>query len=117
MKMSHPVVSVRRSRAGLSNSPAMLKEPAVRAGFLAGMTIVRLADAFGVMDHVMLDYVNARREQWRAADKRGIREDARRTVVFTRASRESGGYDIRPISLPRITMHVKALDERAGRAA
>lgn len=117
MKMSHPVVGLRRSRAGLSNSPAMLKEPAVRAGFLAGMTIVRLAETFGVMDHVMHDYVYARCEQWRASAKRGIREDERRVVVFARQGGEFGGYDVRPISLPRITMHVKALDERAGRAA
>lgn len=115
-KIAHMVTDI-RPRANLATSPALLKEPAVRAGFLAGMSVPRLADAFGVTRYVMQDYVAARREQWRAADKRGIREDARRTVVFTRASRESGGYDIRPISLPRITMHVRALDERAGRAA
>ncbi|RVQ01987.1 hypothetical protein [Sinorhizobium meliloti] len=99
--------------AGLSTSTALLKEPAVRAGYLSGMTIPRLALAFGVTEYVMQDYVAERRWGWSAAEHRGILEDDRRTVVFTRASRETGGYDIRPISVPRVTMHVRALEARA----
>ncbi|MDE4558429.1 hypothetical protein LOF24_10175 [Sinorhizobium meliloti SM11] len=98
--------------AGLSTSTALLKEPAVRAGYLSGMTIPRLALAFGVAEYVMQDYVAERRWGWSAAEYRGIHEDARRTVIFTRASRETGGYEIRPISVPRISMHVRALDAR-----
>lgn len=99
--------------AGLATSTAFLKEPAVREGYLAGMTIPRLALAFGVAEYVMRDYVAERRWGWSAAEHRGIREDARRTVIFTRATRETGGYDVRPISVPRVTMHVKAMEARA----
>ncbi|MBB4185853.1 hypothetical protein GGE07_002503 [Sinorhizobium terangae] len=99
--------------AGLSTSPALLKEPAVRQGYLSGMSIHRLAVAFGVAEYVMRDYVAARRWGWSAAEHRGIHEDERRTVIFTRASRDTGGYDVRPISVPRISMHVKALEARA----
>ncbi|MEY9196606.1 hypothetical protein ABIA16_001722 [Sinorhizobium fredii] len=98
--------------SGVARTAAHLKEPAVRAGYLAGMTIPRLALAFGVAEFVMRDYVAERRWGWNAAEHRGIREDARRTVVFTRASRDTGGYDIRPISVPRISMHVKAMEAR-----
>ncbi|RVJ75111.1 hypothetical protein [Sinorhizobium medicae] len=97
---------------GLSTSTALLKEPAVRAGYLSGMTIPRLALAFGVAEYVMQDYVAERRWGWNAAEHRGIHEDSRRTVVFVRASRETGGYEIRPISVPRISMHVRALEAR-----
>ncbi|MDK1386335.1 hypothetical protein QN224_13045 [Sinorhizobium sp. 8-89] len=102
-----------RPPAGLSTSPALLKEPAVREGFLAGMSIPRLALAFGVVEFVMRDYVAARRWGWNVADHRGIREDDRRTVIFTKAARDTGGYDIRPISVPRVTMHVRAMEVRA----
>ncbi|MDX0563340.1 hypothetical protein GOL81_09305 [Sinorhizobium medicae] len=98
--------------AGLSTSTALLKEPSVRAGYLSGMTAPRLALAFGVAEYVMEDYLAERRCGWSAAEHRGIHEDGRRTVVFTKASRETGGHDIRPISVPRITMHVKALEAR-----
>jgi len=99
--------------AGLSTSTALLKEPAVRAGYLSGMTIPRLALTFGVTEYVMQDYVAERRWGWSAAEHRGIREDDRRSVVFTKATRETGGYDVRPISVPRITMHVRAMEARA----
>ncbi|OHV85922.1 hypothetical protein [Ensifer sp. LCM 4579] len=103
--------SVRNHRpaTGLATSQALLKEPAVRDGYLAGMTITRLAAAFGVAEFVMRDYVAERRWGWSAAAHRGIREDDRRTVIFTKAARETGGYDVRPISVPRVTMHVKAM--------
>lgn len=100
-----------------SGLTALLKEPAVRAGYLSGMTVPRLALAFGVAEYVMQDYVAERCWGWNAAEHRGIHEDGRRTVVFTRASRETGGYDIRPISVPRITMHVRALAARAWAAS
>jgi hypothetical protein len=66
-----------------------------------------------VTEYVMQHYVAERRWGWSAAEHRGIREDDRRSVVFTKATRETGGYDVRPISVPRITMHVRALEARA----
>ncbi|TCN30301.1 hypothetical protein [Sinorhizobium americanum] len=100
----------RRPPAGLSRTAANLKEPAVRQGFLAGMTIYRLAAAFGVTEDVMRRYVAEHRRSWHAFEHSGIREDERRTVVYARAVRDTGSYDVKPISVPRISMHRAAME-------
>lgn len=102
-----------RPPAGLSRTAANLKEPAVRAGYLAGLTIFRLAAAFAVTEDVMRAYVAQHRRNWEALENSGVREDDRRTVVYARIVRDTGNYNVRPISLPRVTMHVRAMEQQA----
>lgn len=106
-------VVTHRQPVGLSRTAANLKEPAVRAGFLAGLTIARLASAFAVTEDVMRRYVAEHRRNWHALEHSGIREDERRTVVYARACRDTGSYDVRPVSVPRVTMHLKAMELQA----
>lgn len=73
-----------------------------------------IAHAFGFTVEQIELYLRARRPRWQAEDLRARREDARRIVVLRKTDRETGGFDLRPISLPRISMHVAALEERAN---
>lgn len=107
-------VRTHRPRFALKTTTTHLNQAAVQRGFSAGMTTARLADAFGVTEFAMATLVADHRQEWRAAEHRGIQEDDRRVVIFTRASRETGGIDVHPISLPRITMHVRAIEAAAA---
>ncbi|WP_245298357.1 hypothetical protein [Sinorhizobium sp. A49] len=93
-------VRTHRPRFALKTTTAHLNRAAVQRGFLAGVTIPRLADAFGVTEFAMAELVAEHRQEWRAAEHRGIQEDDRRVVIFTRASRETGGVDVPHLSAP-----------------
>ncbi|MDW9398659.1 hypothetical protein U8C32_16945 [Sinorhizobium medicae] len=77
-----------------------------------GVSRAQMAARYGVTEGGIGEYLRRRVERWRNQPPAQIANNARKIVRTAIAVSESGYREIQ-ISLPRITMHVKAMEARA----
>ncbi|MDX3929191.1 MAG: hypothetical protein QHC90_25745 [Shinella sp.] len=84
----------------------------IRRRVTAGARIAEIAAETGFTITEMEQYVGNRKPRWRLEDEARRRAGERgHIVVFKPFRRKSGGYDIRPITLPGISMYIAAQKE------
>lgn len=77
-----------------------------------GVSRAEMADRYGVSEGGMAEYLRRRVERWHSHPPAQIATNARKIVRTVMAISENGYREIQ-ISLPRISMHVKAMEARA----
>lgn len=97
-------------------NPANHRMPAesiVRADWEAGVTRLEMTRLYGVSHHAINNFMRLRLPRWRRERARKpLRANAGKIVVF-RENFVDHAIRLVPISLPRISMHVAWLEQRA----
>ncbi|MCC2608359.1 hypothetical protein [Neorhizobium petrolearium] len=88
-------------------------EEAVREAYLAGEPPNAIALRYGGNNaHAVANFISYRKQQWlNEARYSRLQADEIRIVLPRRVADRSGGSYVMPISLPRISMHIAALQE------
>ncbi|MFD1328262.1 hypothetical protein [Mycoplana ramosa] len=102
--------------SGTAYVPAAF-EPEIRNRILAGKTVADIAEDLGADRTRLHNFVSKRIRRWRAEGRpRPATADdtasSRRLTVYQPFVTKSGGVAIKPIRLPYVTMHARALEER-----
>ncbi|KQW62883.1 MULTISPECIES: hypothetical protein [unclassified Ensifer] len=86
-------------------------EPIVHRLWERGQTARELAVRFGVPLPSMMRYLRLRMHKWEESQRRAPAPDTRK-IIHTVRSFERSAYHVMHVSLPRISMHVKAIEGR-----
>jgi len=84
---------------------------AIRADVFAGYPTREIADRHGFSFADMDTFLTTRRGRWLGERRAPFKIKRDKVILFRPRSRRDGGFDIRPFSLSRISMHVAALTE------
>ncbi|WP_370906457.1 hypothetical protein [Ensifer sp. WSM1721] len=76
-----------------------------------GVSRAEMAERYGVSEGGMAEYLRRRVDRWRNQPPAQIATNARK-IVHTVIAISDNGYREIQISLPRISMHVKAMEAR-----
>jgi len=99
------------SRVDNRTKPRDVDEDEIRDAFLKGERPSNIAARYGHQAQVVANMISYQKQKWmEEARLSRITSDDRRTIIRKRIF-ESGGSYIAAISVPRITMHVLALQE------
>lgn len=101
-------VTADAARATPEFIPAVVET--IRADVFAGYPTREIAERHGVPYSVMEVFLATRRGRWLSERRSPYKVKRDRIVLFRPRSRRDGGYDIRPFSVARISMHVAALE-------
>lgn len=82
----------------------------IRADAIAGYSTREIAERHGFSYFEMYLFLRERRPRWLAGRKQPFEIRRNKTVLFRPRSRRDGGFDIRPFSVARISMHVAVLE-------
>lgn len=88
---------------------AIPAEPIVHRLWEQGETAREMAARFSVPLPSMERYLRLRLQKWEASEQRAPTPDTRK-IVHTVHCIERGAYQVMHVSLPRISMHVKAIE-------
>ncbi|PWE57637.1 hypothetical protein DEM27_00015 [Metarhizobium album] len=97
-------------------SPAIeIDEEAVKSAYLSGRRACDIALSYGKGRYqAVANYISANRQRWLEESRwQGLQSDETKIVIRRRVPTDSGGGIIMPISLPRVSMHVLAMQEAA----
>lgn len=92
-------------------SPVIVE--AIRADVIAGYPTREIADRHDIDFADMDIFLATRRGRWLGERRAPYQVKRDKVILFRPRSRPDGGSDIRPFSLPKISMHVAALREPA----
>ncbi len=82
----------------------------IRADAIAGYSTREIAERHGVPYFDMYLFLRDRRPRWLAGYKKPFEIKRSKTILYRARSRRDGGFDIRPFSVAKISMHVAALE-------
>lgn len=106
---SAPVAAPVSDRIFPPLTPAIIA--AIRADAITGYSTREIAERHGFPEQDMEIFLRSRRPRWLAERRQPFEIRRNKIVLFRPRSRRDGGFDIRPFSVPRISMHVAALTE------
>lgn len=87
-------------------------EPEIRNRLLSGKSVAMIADEIGADDKRLRNYIGGRIERWRTLGLAPVKPEDGRTVVYRRQISAQGEIVLKPIRLPYVTMHARALEAR-----
>lgn len=109
--MSHLTILRDPSNATRPHMTAEIVE-SIRADVIAGYPTREISERHG-LDLADLDlFLSKRRGPWLGERRAPFRIKRDRIILFRPRARPDGGSDIRPFSVPKISMHVAALREK-----
>ncbi|WP_438752033.1 hypothetical protein [Pararhizobium sp. O133] len=89
------------------------KEDLIKADFLHGLSIRDITDRRKLPYNAVRNLIWSFGREWREEERFARIKPDERKIVIPRTFLEFGTYRLVPCSLPRISMHVAALEERA----
>lgn len=102
--MSHTPLFERRGK--------MPAESLVYRDWKSGLGRTQMAARYGVTEHGVREYLRRHMERWESHPPEPL-ADSDRKIVFTMTTVHDSTFRKVLISLPRISMHVRALEARA----